>query len=300
MLDTWFSSALWPFSTLGWPEETEDLKYFYPTTVLETGYDILFFWVARMIMMGLELTGKAPFETVYLHGLVRDEHNRKMSKSLGNVIDPLDVADKFGTDAVRMSLVVGATAGNDIAVGEGKIKGYRNFSNKIWNISRFVLTNLESTKSEIRNPKQIQNSNNKNSKQFDKLEFGKLGFVSCFDIRASNFTDQDRKDLARLDEIVKTTTKYLDNFQFSHAGELLYNYIWHEFADIIIEQSKDRLAGEDKKDKEAAKVKLLTILTVCLKLLHPFVPFVTETIWQQIPADLKEEKMLISAKWPSQ
>jgi len=267
VLDTWFSSALWPFSTLGWPEETDDLKYFYPTTILETGYDILFFWVARMIMMGLELTEKPPFETVFLHGLVRDEHNRKMSKSLGNVLDPLEVSDKYGTDAVRMSLVVGATAGNDLAVGESKIKGYRNFSNKIWNVARFILTNLASEKGKVKSEKY-------------------------------QYADQDKKDLEQLEEITKKVTNHLDNLQFSHAGETLYNYIWHEFADIIIEQSKDRLKGDDEKDKAAAQTKLLTILTASLKMLHPFVPYVTESIWQQIPEGERDSKMLISAKWP--
>jgi len=267
VLDTWFSSALWPFSTLGWPKKTTDYKYFYPTTVMETGYDILFFWVARMIIMGLELTDKPPFETVYLHGLVRDEHNRKMSKSLGNVLDPRDMSQKFGTDALRMALVIGAAGGHDIAVGEHKIKGYRNFSNKIWNIARFVLTNLADSKLEARS---------------SKLEFN----------------HQDKKDLARLDEVVKKTTQYLDNFQFSQAGELIYNYIWHEFADKIIEDSKERLRSSDNADGLAARQKLLTILIACLKLVHPFAPFVTEAIWQQIPSKLRDSKMLISSNWP--
>jgi len=265
VLDTWFSSGLWPFSTLGWPKETEDLKYFYPTSVMETSYDILFFWVARMIMMGVELTGKAPFETVYLHGLVRDEQNRKLSKSLGNGIDPIDVSEKYGTDAVRMSLFAGTSAGADSKIGEGKIKGYRNFSNKIWNIARFVLTNLGN----------------------EKLELGDV-----------KYSKQDEKDLERLDEIVKKVTKHLDELKFSQAGELLYEYTWHEFADKIIEDSKDRLAGEDKEDRKACLAKLITILITSLKMLHPFVPFVTESIWQEMPDDLKDEKLLISAKWP--
>lgn len=265
VLDTWFSSGLWPFSTLGWPEETADYKYFYPTTIMETGYDILFFWVARMIMMGLELTGKAPFETVYLHGLVRDEQNRKMSKSLGNVLDPLDVADKFGTDAVRMSLVVGAAAGNDIAVGESKIKGYRNFSNKVWNISRFILMNLENSKLQLKNQK---------------------------------FSDQDKKDLARLEEVEQQTTKYLDNLQFSQAGELLYDFVWHEFADIMIEEAKPRLQSDLEEDCLAARAKLVLMLVSILKMLHPFVPFVTETVWQKIPKEYKDSENIISASWP--
>jgi valyl-tRNA synthetase len=272
VLDTWFSSALWPFSTLGWPDtEAEDYKYFYPTVVMETGYDILFFWVARMIMMGLELTGKPPFKTVYLHGLVRDEHNRKFSKSLGNGIDPIDMSDKFGTDALRMSLVVGATAGNDIGIGESKIKGYRNFSNKIWNIARFVLANLEESKLQETNLKQISDY---------------------------KFTGQDKKDLERLGEVIEKTTKYLDNFQFSRAGELLYDYTWHEFADKIVEDTKPRLQSGDTEDARAALFKLLVILQSVLKLLHPFVPFVTEVIWQRFPENLKDSKLLISGNWP--
>lgn len=271
VLDTWFSSALWPFSTLGWPDEkAKDYQYFFPTTVMETGYDILFFWVARMIMMSLELTGKIPFKTVYLHGLVRDEYNRKMSKSLGNSLDPLEVAAKYGTDAVRMSLVVGTAAGSDSKIWEAKIKGYRNFSNKVWNIARFILTNLENSK-----------SNDQIANQPPKL------------------SEQDKKDLKRLNEIVKKTTKYLDNFQFSQAGELLYNYTWHEFADKIIEQTKPRIYGNDNQDKAAAIFKLYQILETALKLLHPFMPFTTETIWQEIDSKIKSEKNLISASWPS-
>jgi len=264
VLDTWFSSGLWPFSTLGWPKATEDFKYFYPTTVMETGYDILFFWVARMIMMGLELTGKVPFETVYLHGLVRDEQNRKMSKSLGNVLDPLEVAEKYGTDAVRMSLVVGATAGNDLAVGESKIKGYRNFSNKIWNIARFILMNQEGAPD--KNPK---------------------------------FSKQDKKDLERFDAVIAEATKHLDQLQFSRAGELLYDFIWHEFADIMIEEAKPRLQSDLAEDCAAARAKLVLVLIGSLKMLHPFVPYVTETIWQKIPKEFKDSENLISASWPT-
>ena len=266
VLDTWFSSGLWPFSTLGWPDQTEDFKYFYPTTVLETGYDILFFWVARMIMMGLELTGEIPFKTVYLHGLVRDEQNRKISKSLGNGIDPLVVGEQFGTDAVRMSLAVGATAGNDVAVGESKIKGYRNFSNKIWNIARFILMNQGDDNDDLKNPK---------------------------------FSAQDKKDLAKLDSIIKDTTKYLDQMQFSRAGELLYDFVWHQFADIMIEEAKPRLQSDLVEDRTAARAKLVLILTNILKMLHPFVPYVTETVWQKIPKQFKDSENLISASWPT-
>jgi valyl-tRNA synthetase len=197
-----------------------------------------------------------------------------MSKSLGNVLDPIEVSDKYGTDAVRMSLVVGATAGGDLAVGEAKIKGYRNFSNKLWNIARFVLSNLEN--SELR------------------IQSGELKNIHHLKIA---FSKQDLQDLKKLDEIVETVTKHLDNFQFSRAGELLYSYSWHEFADKIIEQSKDRLKADDK-DSQAAAAKLLLIMSTILKMLHPFIPFVTETIWQNLPNELKGEKLLISAKWP--
>jgi valyl-tRNA synthetase len=280
VLDTWFSSGLWPFSTLGWPDagrrskeegirnEISDFDYFYPTTVMETGYDILFFWVARMVMMGLELTGKAPFETVYLHGLVRDEKNRKMSKSLGNVLNPLDVSEKFGTDAMRMALVVGTTAGQDIAVGESKVQGYRNFGNKIWNISRFVMMNLESENVKV----QKLNEN-------------------------AEYTQEDKKDLAEFEKLKDTVTKALDKLEFSRAGEHLYGYAWHEFADKIIEQSKDRLQ-KDGEDKIAAIAKLLKINIELLKMLHPFMPFVTESIWQQLPDQVKDNEMLMVSSWP--
>lgn len=270
VLDTWFSSGLWPFSTLGWPDENaDDYKYFYPTTIMETSYDILFFWVARMVMMGLELTDKVPFKTVYLHGLVRDEQNRKLSKSLGNGIDPIALSDKYGTDAVRMSLFVGTTAGNDSKIGESKIKGYRNFSNKIWNIARFTLTSMSPYNVKDLVDESLQN----------------------------NYCEQDKKDLARLDEVVKKVTKYLDHYMFSQAGELLYNYTWHELADQIIEQTKERLASDDEQDKKAALKKLYTILKKVLIMLHPFVPFVTEAIWQNLPDELREEKLLILEHW---
>ncbi len=272
VLDTWFSSALWPFSTLGWPDKkSKDYQYFFPTTVMETGYDILFFWVARMIMMSLELTGDVPFKTVYLHGLVRDEQNRKMSKSLGNGIDPIEVINKYGADALRMALVVGATPGNDIAMGESKIRGYRNFSNKVWNIARFVIMNLENN-----------NLKDTNSKQSSNFKFSK----------------QDEADFKRLDEVVKKTTKHLDNFQFSQAGELLYGYVWHEFADKIIEEAKPRINGNNLEDKSTVLYKLCKILENILVMLHPFMPFVTEEVWQELKKELELESDLISTPWP--
>lgn len=281
VLDTWFSSALWPFSTLGWPNETPDLSYFYPTTVMETGYDILFFWVARMIMFGLEFTGQAPFETVYLHGLVRDEKNRKMSKSLGNVMDPLDLIPKYGTDAMRMALVVGSTPGQDIPIGENKIKGYRNFSNKIWNASRYVILRVSE----------------------GDLKEGTIGKsrIEEQDIKKDLLTDADKTILTRHGEVIAETTRLLNDFKFSLAGELLYDYFWHTFADIYIEESKKQLT-EDANEavRENTKKVLSKILSETLVMLHPFMPFVTEAVWQ----DLREihpsltESIMIS-KWPS-
>ena len=300
VLDTWFSSALWPFSALGWPEKTRDLQYFYPTTVLETGYDILPLWVARMIMMGLELTGKVPFETVYLHGLVRDEHNRKISKSLGNGIDPLDEIEKYGTDAVRMSLVVGATAGNDLALGDSKIRGYRNFSNKIWNASRFV--SLQVSEGDLQ-------SGEIGDKKIDNLN-----------IDETILTDADKNILEKHQSTIQQVTSQLNKFGFSQAGEILYEYFWHEFCDVYIEAAKGQFANaviaRSETTKQSGQEKIATpgglamtintkkilvkVLTESLIMLHPFVPYVTEAVWQ----DLREiypklsESIMIS-KWPS-
>ncbi|MEK7464592.1 MAG: valine--tRNA ligase [Patescibacteria group bacterium] len=260
VFDTWFSSSQWPFLTLGYPKGS-DFKKFYPTDVMETGYDILFFWVARMIMMGLYRTGKIPFKSVYLHGLVRDKDRQKMSKSKGNVIDPLGVAEIYGTDAVRMALVVGGTAGNDIVISEEKIRGYRNFSTKIWNASRFVLIN--------------------NKPEFKKIK--------------TKFSKDDKKNLTDLKKIKSQVTKHLENFEFHLASEKIYHYFWHNFADKIIETSKPRLKS-DKVIESATAYKLLeTILVESLKMLHPFMPFVTEEIYGNI--DVKNKKMLIVTSW---
>lgn len=293
VLDTWFSSALWPFSTLGWPKATKDYDYFYPTTVMETGYDILPFWVARMATFGLEFTDKSPFETVYFHGLVRDEKNRKMSKSLGNVLDPLDIIPKYGTDALRMALVVGSAPGQDLAVGESKIKGYRNFSNKIWNASRFVL--LQATGGD--------------------LQTGKIGDIKIDDLNIDEkiLTDADKDILAKHKEIIKSATNKIDKFRFSQAGEELYEYFWHQFCDIYIEAAKGQLANENNQEprdnnqtnsniqiSNNTKKVLIKVLSESLVLLHPFVPFVTEAVWQElrkISPNLSESIMI--AKWPS-
>ncbi len=262
VLDTWFSSALWTFSTLGWPDETPDLLSYHPTTILETGYDILFFWVARMIMMsGLHLK-QIPFKTVYLHGLVRDEQGRKISKSLGNNLDPLEMIAKYGADSVRMSLIIGTAAGTDSKISEPKIKGYRNFSTKLWNISRFVLMSIP-----------------------DSIELGKISLVP-----------EDQKLLDELSIITKDITKDMEEFRFYLAGEKIYHYIWHTFADKIIEESKTKLASENPDIKTSAQRMLLEILITCLKLLHPFMPFITEEIYSKLP--LTNKKLLMIETWP--
>lgn len=281
VLDTWFSSGLWTFSTLGWPEKTKDLAYFHPTTILETAADILFFWVARMIMLSLELTGEIPFKTVYLNGLVRDEHNRKMSKSLGNALDPLDVIEKYGTDALRMALVVGTTAGQDMALGEAKIKGYRNFSNKVWNASRFAILRVSG----------------------GDLQTGEIGaesvgdWQSVLDYKIDQADKDDKWIWDKHQETIKSVTKQLGKFRFSQAGEELYEYFWHEFCDKYIEQAKEQL--NDGKKKEATKLTLVRILAESLILLHPFAPFVTEAAWQELRKYCQgmPESIMI-ATWP--
>lgn len=260
VLDTWFSSGQWPFLTLGYPKG-KDFKTFYPTSVMETGWDIFFFWVARMIMLGIYRTGKVPFAKVYLHGLVRDKDRQKMSKSKGNVIDPLGVAETYGTDALRMALVIGNTAGNDPIISEEKIRGYRNFANKIWNAARFVMMNLEGYDID-RNPK---------------------------------FSDQDKLTLKELDRVSRGITEDLEAMRFHHAAESLYHYFWHTFADKIIEEAKPRLAGTDASDRAAVQTLLLTILKTNLTLLHPFMPYVTEAIWAKLP---QQKNLLIIEPWP--
>lgn len=263
-LDTWFSSGLWTFSTLGWPEDTADMRTYHPTTVLETGYDILFFWVARMILMSTYHTGQIPFKNVYLHGLVRDEKNRKMSKSLGNTIDPLTMIEKYGADATRLSLIIGAAPGNDLPLSENKIKGYKNFANKIWNISRFILTH-----------------------------------TSDFDTSMQvSYSDRDKEILQDLHAAVADATGEIEKFNLYLAGEKSYHYIWHELADKVLEESKEILQGEDVAARQARQAVLTECLATSLKLLHPFMPFVTETIWQELPSHMRDADMLMVAKWP--
>jgi valyl-tRNA synthetase len=255
-LDTWFSSALWPFSTLGWPDETEDLRYFYPTDVLITGYDILFFWVARMIFSGIELTGKNPFHTVVLHGLVRDHLGRKMSKSLGNGVDPLEVIDKYGTDALRFMLVTGNTPGNDLRFHWDKVEAARNFANKLWNASRFVLMNLADWDAEP-----IADE--------------------------SAFTLTDRWIRHRFNETVKDVHRLLAEYQYGEAARAIYDFVWSEFCDWYIELVKPRLYNKEDATRTAAQETLALVLEGTLRLLHPFMPFVTEAIWQKLPVQSK-------------
>lgn len=262
-LDTWFSSGLWTFSTLGWPEKTKDLETYHPTSVLETGYDIIFFWVARMILMSQHLLGTKPFKTVYLHGLVRDGQGRKMSKSLGNIIDPLDMSTKYGTDAVRMSLIVGTGPGNDSKMSEDKIRAYKNFANKLWNITRFVLSSTE-------------------------------GEVLEKDFKA--FSLDDSKLITERDAIITEISKEMDEYKYYLVAEKLYAYTWREFADIILENSKEIIANGTDADKKSRKQFLLHTLAIILKTLHPFVPFVTEEIWKDMP--ITDKKMLILETWP--
>jgi valyl-tRNA synthetase len=254
VFDTWFSSGQWPFATL-MTTKKGDFKKFYPTNVMETGHDILFFWVARMIMLGLYRTGKIPFHTVYLHGMVRDKDRQKMSKSKGNVIDPLGVAELYGTDAVRMALIVGNTAGNDIIISEEKIRGYRNFANKIWNATRFVLQQNASEKRKVKDAKQKR---------------------------------RDKTEISKLKKLVKETTKDIENFRFHHAANRLYHFFWHYFADKIIEDYKKGLVSR--------KV-LLRFHQTLIKLLHPFMPFATEEIYQMLKLKNKK-KCLMVEQWP--
>ena len=261
VLDTWFSSALWPFSTLGWPEETEDYKYFYPTDVLVTGYDIIFFWVARMIFSGCEHTGKPPFHTVFIHGLVRDDKGRKMSKSLGNGIDPLEMANQYGADALRFNLVTGNSPGNDVRFYTERCEAMRNFANKIWNASRFLMMNLTIDQCQLP----------------DQLEL------------------EDKWILSKLNSVIPEITENMDRYELGVAAQKVYDFIWDSYCDWYIELTKTRLQGEDEGAKVRAQQVLCYVLTEILKLIHPFMPYITEEIWQALP---HEGDYLMLQQWP--
>ena len=262
-LDTWFSSALWPFSTLGWPDNTEELKYFYPTNTLVTGYDIIFFWVARMIFSGLEHMGEVPFNTVFFHGLIRDAQGRKMSKSLGNGVDPLDVISVYGADALRFTLVTGNSPGNDLRFSEEKVSASRNFANKIWNAARFILMNIEGKDIDCALPKKLYTS--------------------------------DKWILNRFNNVTAAVTENLEKFELGMAVSKLYDFIWDDFCDWYIELAKIRMNGADEESADSARRVLVWTMSNTLKLLHPFMPYITEEIWQTLPHD---GEALIVAKWP--
>lgn len=261
VLDTWFSSALWPFSTLGWPEKTADFDYFYPTDVLVTAYDIIFFWVARMIFSGCEHTEKAPFHTVFIHGLIRDDKGRKMSKSLGNGIDPLEMIEQYGCDALRFNMVTGNSPGNDMRFLTERCEAMRNFANKIWNASRFLMMNLTIETCEL--PEHLE------------LE--------------------DKWILSKLNAVIPEITENMDRYELGVAAQKVYDFIWDDYCDWYIELTKTRLQGDDEDSKIRAQQVLCYVLTDILKLLHPFMPFISEEIWQALP---HEGDFLITAKWP--
>ena len=267
VLDTWFSSGLWPFETMGWPEETSELKHFYPTATLVTGYDIIFFWVARMVMMGLEFGKDIPFRTVYIHGLVRDSQGRKMSKSLGNGIDPLEMIEEYGADSLRFMLITGNTPGNDMRFYNERVESARNFANKLWNASRFMLMNLE-------------------------------GFDKSFVPAAEDYTMADKWILSRFAKTAQGVTENLEKYELGEAGRLIYEFIWSEFCDWYIELSKARLYDkENVKPRQTAQYVLGYVLERTLRLLHPFMPFITEEIWQHIP---HEGKSIMVSQWPAE
>ncbi len=275
-LDTWFSSALWPFSTLGWPEKTEDLDYFYPTDVLVTGYDIIFFWVIRMIFSGYEQMGEKPFKTVLFHGLVRDSQGRKMSKSLGNGIDPLEIIDRYGADALRLTLITGNAPGNDMRFYYERVEASRNFANKVWNASRFIMMNMDQ----------------------EEEKTGKRGWETSYEDIRNSLYPVDRWILSKLNTLVKEVTDNMDSFELGIAVQKVYDFIWDEFCDWYIEMVKPRLYSTDEKDSEGKRAALWTLQNVlidALKLLHPYMPFITEEIFCTLQT--KEESIMVS-EWP--
>lgn len=263
-LDTWFSSALWPFSTLGWPEKTEDLEYFYPTDVLVTGYDIIFFWVARMIFSGMEHMKQEPFKYVFIHGIVRDAQGRKMSKSLGNGIDPLEVIAQYGTDALRFALTIGNSPGNDLRYSPEKVEAARNFANKVWNASRFVLMNFD-----------------------EDLDFSK--------VNEQKFTVADKWIMSRINTITKEVTENIEKFELGLGLQKVYDFIWEEFCDWYIEMVKPRLYDRESEGRLEAQYVLNFVLGNAMKLLHPYMPFVTEEIYTHL---INDGRSIMISEWP--
>ena len=286
-LDTWFSSALWPFSTLGWPENTEDLDYFYPTDVLVTGYDIIFFWVIRMVFSGYEQTGKCPFHHVLIHGLVRDSLGRKMSKSLGNGIDPLEIIDQYGADALRFTLVTGNAPGNDMRFYMERVEASRNFANKIWNASRFIMMNVTALK---------ENEHEQSEYSFspEQSATDRRSGACVKEMDLTQLTGADKWILSKVNTLAQDVTANMDKFELGIAVQKLYDFIWEEFCDWYIEMVKPRLYNEEDQTKAAALWTLKTVLTNALKLLHPYMPFITEEIYRNLTG---EESIMISA-WP--
>ena len=285
VLDTWFSSGLWPFSTLGWPDDTPDYRYFYPTSVMETGYDILFFWVARMIFLGLEMTGKEPFHVVFLHGLVRDEHGQKMSKSKGNVVDPLEMVDKYGSDALRLALVTNSSPGNDQKLSEQRIEQAGHFGNKLWNATRFVVSQRWEAPAQSASAPADPGPDSGSSSGSRSLA--------------------DRWIISRYSRTAQQVTRLLEDFQLGEAGKLIQDFLWGEYADWYIEASKTALRSEHEPTRRTALATARTVLDGVLRLLHPYMPFLTEELWQYLHgwpckrSDLpKEQQALIVAPWP--
>lgn len=282
VLDTWFSSALWPFSTLGWPEKTKDFEYFYPTDVLVTGYDIIFFWVIRMVFSGLEMTGELPFKYIFVHGLVRDAEGRKMSKSLGNGVDPIEIIQDFGADALRFMLITGVSAGNDMRFQIEKVSASRNFANKLWNAARFISMGL----------------GEEDSRQ-------DLMAMLSTNLTKQNLKAEDKWIISRINEVSREVTVNMDKFELALAAQKTYELIWNEYCDWYIEIVKPRLYGDNQKDKGLVQFVLINSLKDMLKLLHPFMPFITEEIWASLPSDPNvksgkeiKEKFLMCSKWP--
>jgi valyl-tRNA synthetase len=282
--DTWFSSCQWPFASLGYPDRS-DFKDFYPTDVMETGGDLIFFWVSRMIMMGLYVTGKVPFKTVYMHGMVMDGKGLKMSKSKGNVINPLDLTAKFGTDAFRMGLIIGNTPGTSLPLSDDKVSAYKKFANKLWNVARFVLTTAEGTGmfEKVVSSKDISDSTTSAP--------APVSLIADF----KTYTPADAKLLEELKAMTADITADMDNFKYYLAGEKLYHYAWHTFADLILEDSKKILSGGSAEEISSRKQTLLFIFATILRALHPFMPFITEEIWASMP--IADKKLLIVEKW---